>query len=158
MQPERKYSLLEAKHKLEALCAYQERCAFELRKKMSKWEVDAEDQDRLLAELIATNFLSEERFAETYTSGKVRIKRWGRVKIRTELKARFISEYAVKKALNSIDSDEYWKNLRQLTERKWKQLNAEKDSYKKKLKVYRYLSSKGYETDLIKNAVEEISK
>lgn len=158
MKSERKYSLLEAKARLEALCAYQERCSFELIKKMNQWSIDREDQDRLLAELISSNFLSEERYAEAFTSGKVRIKRWGRIKIRTELKRKMISNYSIEKAFKEIDLDEYWNNLVHLTERKWEASSKEKDDYKRKAKVYRYLSSKGYETDLIKDAVEEVSK
>lgn len=155
---ERKYSLLEAKARLEALCAYQERCSFELIKKMNQWGIDREDQDRLLAELISTNFLSEERYAEAFTSGKMRIKRWGKIKIRIELKKKMISNYSIDKALKSIDLDEYWSNLVHLAERKWELISNEKDEFKRKGKLYRFLSTKGYEADLIKDAVEQVSK
>lgn len=156
MKSECKYSLLEAKTKLEALCAYQERCSFELNTKMISWGLDLEDRNRLLAELIASNFLNEERFAEAFTSGKVSIKKWGRIKIRIELKKRKISEYSINKALSLIDEDLYLENLRHLLEKKWISLSSEKNLYNKKMKVYRYLSSKGYETDLIKDCVEEL--
>lgn len=157
MMSERKYSLLEAKARLEALCAYQERCSFELIKKMNQWGIDLEDQDRLLAELISSNFLNEERFAEAFVSGKVRIKRWGRVKIRIELKQKMISNYSIDKALNGINLDEYWENLKHLAQRKW-DLSSESDAFKRKVKVYRFLNSKGYEADLIRDAVEEVRK
>jgi regulatory protein len=156
MQSERKYSLLEAKARLEALCAYQERCSFELRKKMNLWKMDFEDQDRLLSDLISNNFLNEERYAEAYVSGRTRIKKWGRIKIRIELKRKFISEYSINKGLKSIDLDEYWNNLYGLAERKWNALSSESDHYKRKAKTYRFLSSKGYETDLIRDAVDQI--
>ncbi|MFT5777510.1 MAG: regulatory protein [Crocinitomicaceae bacterium] len=156
MQSERKYSLLEAKARLEALCAYQERCTFELRKKMGLWKMDFEDQDRLISDLISNNFLNEERYAEAYVSGRTRIKKWGRIKIRIELKRKFISDYSINKGLKSIDLDEYWNNLYGLAERKWNLLSAEKDLFKRKVKLYRFLSSKGYETDLIKDAVDQV--
>ncbi len=155
---ERKYSLLEAKAKLEALCAYQERCAYELRKKMIAWKVDAEDQDRLLADLITHNFLNEQRFAEAFVSGKVRIKRWGRIKIKQELKQRHISDYSIRKGLESIDLDEYWKNLLHLTERKWLLTERESDGYKRKAKVIRFLNAKGYESDLIRDALAYVTE
>ncbi len=157
MKSERKYSLLEAKHKLEAYCAYQERSSFEVQRKMITWGLDLEDQERLLADLISNNFLSEERFAEAFASGKYRIKKWGRIKIQLELKARKISKYSIDKALKSIDEEEYWKNLVSLAERKWDS-SSESDAFKKRAKVYRYLSSKGYETDLIKDAVDQVSE
>jgi regulatory protein len=157
MVSERKYSFLEAKARLEALCAYQERCSFELSKKMNQWAIHPNDQDQLLADLISNNFLNEERFAEAYVSGKVRIKRWGKVKIQIELKKRFISSYSINKAIKGINLDEYWANLMHLAERKWA-ASTEKDDYKKRMKVYRFLASKGYESDLIADAVNEISK
>jgi regulatory protein len=156
MDGARKYSLLEAKAKLEALCAYQERCSFELEQKMIEWGVDREDRDRLLAFLIEHNFLNEERFAEAYTSGKVNIKRWGKIKIKTELKRRKISEYSIKKALNAIDTDTYLSNLRKLAAQKIKANSKEKNAFARKAKVYRFLASKGYEQDLIREEVEAL--
>lgn len=125
---------------------------------MNQWGIDREDQGRLLAELISDNFLSEERFAEAYTSGKMRIKRWGRIKIRIELKKKMISEYSTNKALNGIDLDEYWNNILHLAEKKWELIAKEKDLFKRRGKLYRFLASKGYEMDLIKDAVEQVSK
>lgn len=154
MSSEGKYSLLEAKTKLEALCAYQERCSYELDKKMILWGVDYEDRNRLLSHLIEYNFLNEERFAEAFVSGKVNIKKWGKIKIRQHLKQKFISEYSIKKGLESISDEVYLGNLKKLAERKYLSLSGEKDDYPKKVKIYRFLSSKGYETDLIKEIVE----
>lgn len=152
-----KYSLLEAKQKLEAYCAYQERCELEIRKKLNSWRMYAEDIEILIADLIVNRFLNEERFAEAYVSGKTNIKRWGRIKIKQELKLRKISDYSINKAINAIDSEVYWNNLLHLTEKKIA-LTKEKDSYKKRAKVYSFLASKGYETDLIKEAYQEILK
>lgn len=151
-----KYSFLEAKAKLEALCAYQERCSFELEKKMIQWKMPADDRNALLAHLIEFNFLSEERFAEAYVSGKINIKKWGRIKIRQQLKLKHISEYSIKRAIDAVDNDVYWKNLKGLAEKKYASLSTQKDSYDKKVKVYRFLSSKGYETDLLRDASDEL--
>lgn len=123
---------------------------------MNTWHVDVEDQNILLADLISNNYLSEERFAEAYVSGKTHIKKWGRIKIRIELQRRFISEYSIKKGLKSIDSDEYWNALVNLASRKWLGLKTEPNDYKRKMKTYRFLSSKGYETDLIRDAVDYV--
>ena len=150
-----KYSLLEAKTKLEALCAYQERCSQELDRKMRTWGLDQEDRDALLADLISNNFLSEERFAEAYVSGKVNIKRWGKIKIRQHLKQKAISDYSIKKALEGVEDEVYFGNLRRLTEQKYSTLKGP-DDYNKKVKLYRYLSGKGYETEFVREVMEEI--
>jgi len=125
---------------------------------MISWGLYEDDRNALLADLITNNFLSEERFAEAFTSGKVRIKKWGRIKIRVELKQKQISDYSIKKAFNQIDDSIYIDNLNHLAERKWNALTSETNEYTRKMKVYRYLSSKGYETDLIKECVESIER
>jgi len=155
MNSGRKYSLLEAKTKLEALCAYQERCSQELERKMRTWGLDQEDRDALLADLISNNFLSEERFTEAYVSGKVNIKRWGKIKIRQHLKQKAISDYSIKKALEGIEDEVYFGNLKRLTEHKYATLKGP-DDYNKKVKLYRYLSGKGYEMEYVREIVEEI--
>lgn len=157
MLSERIYSFLEAKAKLEALCAYQERCSSELETKLFQWRFDREDTDRLLADLIVNNFLNEERFAEAFVSGKVNIKKWGKIKIRQQLKQKRISKYSMDKAIKSIDVEVYAANLMSLAEKKFRSLSSEKDSYGNRVKIYRFLVSKGYEIDLIKDAVDGLS-
>lgn len=149
-----KYTFLEAKFKLESLCAYQERCSFELQQKMIKWGVNEANQIILLDHLISNNYLDEERFVQTFISGKINIKRWGRIKIRKQLKQKFISEDLISKNIESIDIKVYKENLINLANKKEFLLKDEIDSYTKKIKIYRFLYSKGYEMDLIKDCVK----
>ena len=146
------YSLLEAKQKIESWCAYQERCDQEIRIKLRSWNMDGEHIDILIADLIATNFLNEERFAEAYASGKFRIKKWGRVKIRQHLKQKSISAYSINKALAGIDDDEYMKTVNDLLESKSRLIKS-KDKWDRMNKLKRFLASKGYETELIHEIV-----
>ncbi len=153
----RNFSFLEAKTKIEAFCAYQERCAQEVSRKLDSWSITGEQQEQLLAHLISFNFLNEERFAEAFTSGKFRIKKWGRVKIRQQLKARNISEYSLKKALESIDPDLYIQTLRELAEAKLRDISRKKESdYVRKGKIFRFLSGKGFESDLVYDVLGEL--
>ena len=92
-----KISYLEAKSKVEALCAYQEKCQFDIDKKLFDWGFNQEERDQLISHLISYNFINEERFASAFTSGKFKIKKWGRIKIKSHLKAKNISEYSIKK-------------------------------------------------------------
>ena len=71
-------------------CAYQERCHWDMEKKLKEWNIDVDIHDEIIAELIQLGFLNEERFTIAYTQGKVNIKKWGRKKIVFELKKRNI--------------------------------------------------------------------
>jgi regulatory protein len=157
MKSDSKYSYLEAKAKLEALCAAQERCSCELQMKMNSWGISQQDGDALLAHLIANNFLNEERFAAAFVSGKVNIKKWGKVKIRHHLKQKFISDYSINCALNTIDDEVYQNHLTSLAVKKFNLLKKEKDPFTRKGKVYKYLLSKGYETDSIRSVIDTLN-
>lgn len=148
-----KYTILQAKAKLEAYCAYQERCAQEITKKLWDWKMHREDHDILLADLISNNFLNEERFAEAFASGKFNIKKWGKTKIKNHLKAKKISDYSINKALKAIDMADYDETLSTMADKKWAQLTG--SHWEKLGKLQRYLHGKGYEQDLLSNLMQK---
>ena len=92
------YSVTEAKVALQQFCAYQDRCHKEVVDKLQKMNMIPAAIDVIVTELIQDNFLNEERFARSYARGKFNIKKWGRMRIRQELKRRAISDYCIKKA------------------------------------------------------------
>jgi regulatory protein len=156
MMSERKYSLLEAKVKIESWCAYRERAFSEVHAKLKTFGLDNEDTDRLIAELIRSNFLNEERFARAYCSGKFRIKGWGRIKIRQHLKSKHVTDKCIQLGMQEIDPDEYYSYLIKLTHRKWSDLSKEKNHWNRKAKLIRFLQQKGYEQDFIYEAIGEV--
>ena len=129
-------------------CAYQERSQQEVRDKLYEWQMKSLEVEEIISTLIAENFLNEERFALTYVSGKFKIKKWGKIKIKQGLKLKRVPDTIIKKALNSIDGDEYVATLRNLLEKK-QQTEKEKNAIKRQFKLVNYLHSKGYEKDLI---------
>lgn len=141
---------------MEAWCAYQERCQFEVEQKLIGWKFSEEQRSQLIADLISNRFIDEERFACAYVSGKFRIKHWGRNKIRQHLKQKRISDYSVKKGMQEIDPDAYWETLKKLAERKMSEKRSSESEWQAKARVQRYLSAKGYEFDLIADVILEI--
>jgi regulatory protein len=157
-QPSNKYwSSEEAHEKLTTYCAYQERCPWDVRKKLAIKGIQGELAEKLIAEMIAGEFLDEERYARSFARGKFRLKKWGRSRIQRELKMRQVPEKLIKLALTEIDPIEYYDSLLNQTEKKWDQ-TKDSDPFKKKYKVSQYLMSKGFEFDLIKEAIGEICK
>lgn len=149
-----KLSLQQAHLKAEKYCAYQERCQQEMRDKLYDWGLHSNQVENIISELITTNFINEERFAKAYAGGKFRIKKWGRVKIRIELKKRKISDYCIKKALLEINDTDYYSTLQALIEKKSKEVK-DKNLLIKNHKIAKYVASKGFESDLIWGLIKE---
>src|ERR1700761_2299483 len=142
-------SLEQALQKARHYCGYQERCHSEVKEKLYSFGLHKKEVEEALSTLIEENYLNEERFAIQYAGGHFRLKQWGKVKIRYELKQKQVSEYCIKKALAAIDEDDYEKTLNRLGEEKLEQLKGEGNIFVKKRKLQDYLLQKGYESDRV---------
>lgn len=138
----------QAQAKAETYCAFQERSQQEVRDKLYEWGLRRADVEDLISELIATNYLNEERFALAYASGKFRMKGWGKIKIRQGLAFKSVSEPLIKIALQAIDPAEYRDKLFETLAKK-AALTSEKDPYIRKHKLARHAASRGFEQNLI---------
>ena len=146
--------LAEIIEKARYYCTYQERCHAEVRNKLYELGCNTSTVNEIMAQLIESNYLNEERFAKAYAGGKFRTKKWGRVKIKRELVARKISDYCISSAMREIDETDYWDCLTTLVNKKL----PENPSWEDEQKVIRWLMAKGYETDLILEAVKNKEK
>ena len=108
--------------------------------------------ENIISQLIASNFLNEQRFSLAYATGKFRQNGWGKVKIKQGLKLKRVSEPLIKKALNAIDGDEYLAMLKRIVEKK-AALIKEKDKFKLNYKLHQYALSRGFESDLIRDVL-----
>ena len=140
--------------KAEHYCAYQERSQQEVREKLYEWSMYPKGVENVIMHLIDGNFLNEERFANAYTIGKFRQNGWGKIKIKQGLKLKKVSDPLIKKALKSINEDEYLKMLQKVIHKK-EALLSEKDPYKRRYKLHQYALSRGYENDLISDVLKD---
>lgn len=147
----------QALQKLKHYCGYQERSHAEVREKLYSLGIWKKDHDGIIATLIEEDYLNEERFAFAFAGGKYRMKQWGRVKIKYELKQKQVSDYSIKKALKQIDEDEYRQTLSKLATDRYASLKAEQYLVRKK-KTADYLLQKGYENGLVMQAIEMLNK
>jgi regulatory protein len=134
--------------KAEHFCAYQERAQQEVRDKLYEWGLWPDAVEHIISQLIEGNFLNEERFSKIYTKSKFNQKTWGRIKIKQGLKLRRVPDVLVKKALLTIDLDDYLAALTHLLQKKAATL-PEKNPLKRKYKLQQYAMGRGFEAELI---------
>ncbi len=134
--------------KLTRYCLYRERCTSEIIQKMYEWKVEVEYHEELIRLLKEEKFLDDERFIKAYINAKIYLKKWGKRKIEAELSMKKIKKESIRQAFQEVDDDIYIQNLDHLAERKWNSL-SKKAARERQASLFRYLSGKGYESDLI---------
>lgn len=139
-------------------CVYQERTQAEVRKRLQEWKVWGDEAEEIIAWLITENYLSEERFAKAFAGGKFRVKKWGRLRIKAELKARNMSKYVMEVAMKEIPNDDYYTTAAQLIEKKFESLQTESNYLKRKQRTFNYLISKGYESNIVLEILKDLEK
>ena len=152
----KKMSAAQAKQRIAAYCAYQERCISEVRNRLEDFGINNQQSEMIIAQMVDEDFINEQRFTEAFVRGRFTIKKWGKVRIRQELKMRDVPEHYISKALSLIPDDEYLDTLTYLARRKWT-LTKEPNILKKKAKVNRFLMFRGFENDIIKDVVDAIA-
>lgn len=146
---------MQALVKIEAYCAYQERSQVEVRQKLYNYGLYPPDAEQIIVKLIESNFLNEQRFACAFVRGKFNQKQWGRVKIKQALYQHKLSPYLLQKAMAEIDESDYQKTLETVLFKKYQKVKA-KNEFERKGKAAAYAISRGFESDLVWDALKEI--
>ena len=142
-------------NKIKRFCAYQERCHKEVIIKLNSIYAKNDQIPKIVSVLIKENYLNETRYAIQYANGKFRIKNWGKVKIKYNLRQNNISEWNINNALKEINENEYNKIFNSLfTKLSFKYDNL--NSQKKKKKIYDALIYRGWEKEIIFKQINEI--
>ena len=127
--------------KCEAYCAKSEHCEADVRRKLYEWGALEDFFDEIVESLYLNDFLNTARFCHAYVHDKVEYQSWGRLKIQAGLRALDLPEPEIRKSLDSIDENQYKKNLDALIQQR------KSDSPDKLL---RFLTQRGFTYDEIK--------
>ena len=127
-----------------------------MKDKLYGYGLNKKEVETMLSQLIEENYLNEERFAIQFAGGRFRIKHWGKVKIKYELKQKQVSDYCIRKALASIDESDYKKQLQKLFDDKLRTLKSEKNIFIKKRKLQDHLLQKGYEMEMVRGMISKM--
>ncbi len=116
--------------------------------KLKEYSVDV-DLNKLLDELEVSDYLSDQRFAESFI--RYRIARGqGKVKIVNELKSRGVSTILIDTSLQQSDTD-WFALASKLREKKFGEIIPV--DYKEKTKQMRFLSGRGFDSEMIRHAI-----
>jgi len=137
-----------ALNKAMALCSRREYCCDDIINKLSQWGVASNDSERITEILKKENFIDEERYATAFVKDKFTYNKWGKIKISAHLRMKKIPGHIIKMALDSIDYDTYKKTLADLITSHRRSVKA-KNEFDLKAKLLRYGLSKGFESSLL---------
>lgn len=141
MSPEHTFLLDKARK----FCSYQERCFFDVKRKLQEWKASDKTIEKIIHQLEQEDYVNEERFAVSFATGKLRNNKWGRNKIFYALMQKHIPELYVQMGLSEIDEKEYISVLKSVIDSK---SIDEADEYKRDNKLVRYAVQKGFQADL----------
>lgn len=142
----------EAFNKMAAYCSSTEHCKSEVADKLSKWELNTEVTERILAKLEEENYLNEERYCQSFIHDKFRFNKWGKVKIAQALRQKKIPNQFIYTYLDKIDKEAYSALLKKLLEEKRKTVRA-KNEYDLKGKLIRYALTRGFSMEDISQCI-----
>lgn len=141
------------------LLSRRDHSAGELMLKAGKKGFDKSLTEQIIDDLKNSNYLNDQKFAEMYAWEKSRLNKWGPHKIKSELYKKEIKtayiESAIKKLNESLDQRQICVDL--ISKRKNSFLR-EKDLFKRKQKIFAYLSRKGFSTHTIKSATKDLDR
>jgi len=143
--------------RIQKICSIQEKCSFDVRRKLSDWEFENMAIEKIINSLIEDKFVDDNRFAKSFVREKFRINKWGRIKITYALKQKRIPESTIGLALEEIEEEEYLHVLETELIKKKKSIKA-KNQFDLKGKLLRFGQSKGFETENIIRIIQNLTR
>ena len=142
----------EALNKAAAYCTLCERCISEVSTKLAAWGVPHGEQQKIIVRLQQEGFIDEVRYCRAFVNDKVRLNRWGRIKIRAALSEKRLPRELVNEAIENINEEEYMSAIAEVIATKRRELKGKED-YAAQQKIMRYAASRGFEPSLIMKAI-----
>jgi len=139
------------------LCSRQEKCSSEIMEKLKKFKVQEASMVKVLQTLKKEGFIDESRYAGMFVRDKLRINRWGKIKIQYMLSAKRIPEKIIRDALDGIDDQNYQAILKEELSKKQKSVKA-KNPFEVRNKLARFAQQRGFESGLIFQVLDEMKK
>ena len=141
--------------KIQSYCLYQDRCVKEVKNKLYSFKVSSQLVENIVEYLIDNDYLNEERYTKMFIQGKLRIKKWGRIKLKYELRSKGIDIKTINEYINQINEEDYINYFNEFSTSKIKFLKGSSDQ--KKRSFINYFTYRGWENNLIYQKLRDIS-
>ena len=145
----------EALHRAAALCSSAEHCTADIREKLARWGVTEADSRTIIDRLVQERFIDEQRYAVAFVKDKFRFSGGGRIKMRYALQQKRIDGSDIDHALATLDEEQYNDRLLELLQAKSRSIRDD-DPEARRAKLFRFATSRGFESALIFNALKQV--
>ena len=137
------------------LCSGSEHCTSQIREKLLAWDASPDEAEAIIARLVDEKYIDNLRFSRAYCHDKFCYSRWGRVKIRQMLRQLRLSDEEIAAGMAAIPEEDYLQTLSDALQAKNRTLR-DTDTYQRRGKLVRHLLSRGFEMELILDAVDDL--
>jgi regulatory protein len=137
-----------------SLCSASEYCIHDINEKLYRWGICNTDSERIIDYLLDEKYIDEARYAQAYTNDKLRFSHWGRIKIKSMLRMKHISDRDINNALDNISEEEYESILRDIIKGKAKS-EGDAEDYASRAKIIRFALQRGFEMGEITKFISE---
>lgn len=148
-----------ARIRMADLCARSEQCEADIRQKLYKMGITSAQTAEIIEYLIDNKFIDNARFARSFARDKCRFSAWGKYKIQSALAAKRISSKDIAQGIEGIEESDYREALRRVTVAKAKGIDLfGDDARENRMKLFRHIISRGFESNLAADMVRAIIK
>lgn len=137
-----------------SLCSASEYCIHDINEKLYRWGISNTDSERIIDYLLDEKYIDEARYAQAYTNDKLRFSHWGRIKIKSMLRMKHISDRDINNAFDNITEEEYESILRDIIKGKAKS-EGDAEDYASRTKIIRFALQRGFEMGEITKFISE---
>ena len=141
--------------KIQSYCLYQDRCIKEVKNKLYSFKVSSQLVENIVEYLIDNDYLNEERYTKMFIQGKLRIKKWGRIKLKYELRSKGIDIKIIDNMISQIKEEDYLNYFNEFSTNKIKFLKGSNEQKKKSF--INYFTYRGWENNLIYEKLKDVN-
>jgi len=147
-------SIKEVKEKAMNCCSRKECCRKEIFDKAVTWGCTPAEAREIVDFLVEQKFVDERRYTEAYVKDKLRFNKWGRIKIACMLHSQNIDRNVVMDVLSEIDETEYCRIIFGELQKKFRTIRGNDCEIRGKL--FRFAAGRGFEQEIIHDAITKI--